>query len=378
MSGNGGITISDSLNISKDLQFNNGKIHTGPHIVIFENTANNITGGNSFSYIDGTCKKIGNTAFTFAIGNALVYAPLGISASNNKGGVDDSFTATYHGTNPHPTYDSTQHESTIAQISEMEYWTLDRNGTNNVAVTLSWDARSGGVSLLSDLIVARWDGTKWVNYGNTATTGNTASGTVTSDLVSNFSPFTLGSLRGSTNLLPITLSEFSAECKDNSPYITWTTSSELNNNYFEVEQSIDAIEWKTIHQTTGAGNSTTIRNYEYTAEYTSNTDYFYRIKSVDFDGRHHYSPIIFLKSCSENFSEFKIFPIPSKGIINLKFSGNIEKISKMEVYSPIGERVFSYDGFLSTLDFSNHPNGTYYIIAYNGNNRVIEKFVISK
>ena len=145
-----------------------------------------------------------------------------------------------------------------------------------------------------------------------------------------------------------------------------------------MEQSINAIEWKTIHQITGAGNSTTIRNYAYTAEYSSNTDYFYRIKSVDFDGRHHYSPILFLKSCSENFSEFKIFPIPSKGIINLKYSGNIEKISKMEVYNPIGEQVFSNNGFIGTLDFSNHPNGTYYIIAYNGNNRVIEKFVISK
>jgi len=378
MNSNGGITLSENLSISKDLQFNNGKIHTGSNALTFENTANDITGGNAYSYIDGFCKKIGNTAFTFAIGNSIVYAPLGISAANGVGNSSDYFVASYHGVDPHLTYDSTQHESTIAQISEVEYWILDRTGTNNVSVKLSWDARSGGVSLLSDLIVVRWDGTKWVNYGNTATTGNTSSGTITSDLVSNFSPFTLGSLRGSTNLLPITLSDFNVECKDNSPYISWTTSSELNNNYFEIEQSIDAIEWKTIYQAIGAGNSTTVKNYSYTGEYSSNTDYFYRLKSVDFDGRHHYSQILFLKSCSDNFTEFKIFPVPSKGIVNLKYSGDIDKISKMEVYNLIGERVFSNNGFLSAIDFSNHPNGTYYIIAYNGNNRVIEKFVISK
>jgi len=377
MNGTGGIQLSENISISKTLELVKGKINTGTNTLVFESTANNIVGGNSSSYINGLCKKFGNTAFVFSIGDTNRYAPIGISDANGGGNITDAFLAKYHGTTPHPTYDITQHESSIVVVSSMEYWILDRTGTNNVAVTLSWNTWSG-VTSLSDLLITRWDNTKWVNHNNVTTTGNASSGTITSSLVSNFSPFTLGSINKNTDPLPITLTDFSVECLNNGPFIQWTTLSELNNNYFEIEQSVDAIHWNTIHQTPGAGNSTSEKRYSYTGEYSLNTDYFYRLKSVDFDGTYYYSPLVFLKSCSDNYTEFTLYPVPSEGIINLGYSGKIDNIGKMEIYNLLGEKIFSNSGFLSTIDLSGQPNGPYYIVAYYGNNRIIEKFMISK
>ena len=52
------------------------------------------------------------------------------------------------------------------------------------------------------IAVGRWDGTQWTNAGVTATTNSGTFGTVTSSLVSSFSPFTVVSTQ---NPLPIEL-----------------------------------------------------------------------------------------------------------------------------------------------------------------------------
>jgi hypothetical protein len=379
MNGSGGVVLSENLTISKNLELINGKIQTNTNNLSMGNTTNNIVGGNSNSYINGYCKKTGNTAFTFHIGNSDVYAPISISAANGGGSASDAFTAKYHGTSPHPTYDSTQHESSIARISSMEYWTLDRTGgTNNVSVTLSWDDRSGGVSNLTDLLVARWDGSKWVNHGNTGTTGDTSSGTITSSIVSSFSPFTLASKNGFSNMLPITLLDFSVKCIDNKPQIEWATASEINNNYFEIQKSDDAVNWKTIEIIPGAGNSTIVNKYNYIDKISKGSKSFYRLKSVDFDGSCYFSNLQFVEDCENSDVGFKLFPNPSKGMILLDFSGNEEKIGKLEIYNLMGEIVYSYYGFVNEIDLSNQPEGTYYMIATHDGKRMIEKISIIK
>lgn len=377
MNGTGGISLQENISISKNLELFSGKIQTNASMIVIENSANMITGANTNSYINGTCRKIGNTAFTFEIGDSENYAPMGITDASGGGSSTDSFTANYYGYCSHPTYDSTQHESTIARISSMEYWTLNRAGTNEVSVQLSWDTRSGGVSLLSDLLVIRWDGSKWIDHGNSATTGNTLTGTVTSNPVSNFSPFTLGSLNEKTNYLPITLIDFTAKCIDHNALFNWSTASESNNNYFEIEQSVDAINWNSLAIIPGAGNSNELRHYSYTDELSTKTDHFYRLKSVDYDGTYYYSMIQFLNSCKVAGGELKLYPIPSKGIVFLSFLGEGE-IDKIEIYNLMGEIIYSHDGFINKIDLSNQREGSYYVIAYYNGKRIIEKISILK
>lgn len=179
-------------------------------------------------------------------------------------------------------------------------------------------------------------------------------------------------------ILPISLIAFEGHCVGNKAQIEWTTASELNNNYFEIEQSSNASNWKPIAQIAGAGNSTIEINYNFIDESVADGAYFYRLKSVDYDGTTHSSKIIFLKSCKSNDAELKVYPNPSKGMVYFKFSGEMEKIVKNQIYNLIGELIYSSDGFVSQVDFSKQPEGSYYAVMQYGNKQLVEKFTIIK
>ncbi|MBL0033140.1 MAG: hypothetical protein IPP27_13535 [Bacteroidetes bacterium] len=61
--------------------------------------------------------------------------------------------------------------------------------------------------------------------------------------------------------LPVELVKFDVVEENNIIRISWTTASEINNDYFTIERSNDAINWIEIEKTDGNGNSTQYLNY---------------------------------------------------------------------------------------------------------------------
>lgn len=57
---------------------------------------------------------------------------------------------------------------------------------------------------------------------------------------------------------------------------------------------------------------------------------------------------------------------------------DLNNISRIEIYNFVGKKVLVYRGIESLIDFSNQPDGTYYLIAYSEDNKIIEKFSISR
>lgn len=89
--------------------------------------------------------------------------------------------------------------------------------------------------------------------------------------------------------LPVELVEFYLKNNSETTILYWTTASEINNEYFEIETSNDGINWITDGRVEGMGNSVVLNYYAY----QSNSDNMYfRLKQVDFDGTHDYSNII--------------------------------------------------------------------------------------
>ena len=84
--------------------------------------------------------------------------------------------------------------------------------------------------------------------------------------------------------LPVELASFKVKNGNNNNIIYWTTSSEINNSFFIIERSNDAVNWVTISEIQGAGNSNTTKSYSY-SDYTYEKQInYYRIKQVDYDG----------------------------------------------------------------------------------------------
>lgn len=108
--------------------------------------------------------------------------------------------------------------------------------------------------------------------------------------------------------LPINLISFTGEqilCNKN--ILTWVTATETNNDYFDVESTIDFTTWKNIGSIDGAGNSTSIKVYNFVDYNPQASINYYRIKQVDYNGLYSYSDIIFVDNgCISNLKIYKV------------------------------------------------------------------------
>jgi hypothetical protein len=84
--------------------------------------------------------------------------------------------------------------------------------------------------------------------------------------------------------LPVELVSFSGECKGGISHLQWSTSSEINNNYFIVEESMDGILFTEASRVEGAGNSNMLKNYSVDINNHQNLPVYFRLIQVDFNG----------------------------------------------------------------------------------------------
>lgn len=154
-------------------------------------------------------------------------------------------------------------------------------------------------------------------------------------LVDNYSgsaqPFTLDwTLAGGATLncttLPIELTSFTGKNIGSKNLIEWTTASEINNDYFILERSSDGINYEFQAQIRGAGNSTSILNYQEVDKAPFPLTY-YRLKQNDFNGEHTYSPVISLENDYSGIVVSNVHPNPTTENINFDVftsaSGNL-------------------------------------------------------
>ena len=152
----------------------------------------------------------------------------------------------------------------------------------------------GAVNPLSEARLAKYD-SQWNVYSDVSC----APQSVTCALfkmhktgLNSFSDFT-GARKQST--LPVEYLSIQGKRSQNQSFIFWTTSSEINNDYFDVLRSEDAVNFYSVGMLNGAGNSNTAKNYQFTdiiPDELINSTLYYIIKQVDFDGKSKKSSII--------------------------------------------------------------------------------------
>lgn len=113
---------------------------------------------------------------------------------------------------------------------------------------------------------------------------------VSEGFVSIPTPFAL-SYSDCNETLPIELTSFTARPENFGVILRWTTASERNNAYFEVERSTDLINFEPIARVAGAGNSFQTLDYEaFDSDPHMGTSY-YRLRQVDGDGSESWSEV---------------------------------------------------------------------------------------
>jgi len=129
---------------------------------------------------------------------------------------------------------------------------------------------------------------KWGDY-QSLTLGSasaTAGGrtTVSNVLVTDASFFRSWTLSSTTNPLPIELTSWKGECDGGKVELTWSTSTETDNDYFTIEKSATGDTWEELARVDAAGNTVSETGYTYYDENISGLSY-YRLSQTDVDGR---------------------------------------------------------------------------------------------
>jgi len=152
----------------------------------------------------------------------------------------------------------------------------------------------------------------------------------------------MGAIDKSTTL-PVTLISFVATCKEVGVEFKWITASEINNHYFEVEESIDGIKWTTIAKLNGSGNSSSIREYNYYyIQENASLMHYYRLKQVDFDGKTTLSPSI-STSCMnvDKSATIRTFPNPAIDHLFIELNSPMYAKGEIVVYDSKGQLVIT-------------------------------------
>ncbi len=176
---------------------------------------------------------------------------------------------------------------------------------------------------------------------------------------------------------PVTFVDVTAKQKGAGVSIDWSTSQEINNNYFEVERSGDGNSgWQTAGHVPGAGNSQVAHQYNaFDANPLSGVNY-YRIKQVDRDGKSSYSKTVSLRVENAG-SRVSVVANPFHGNLKIQFSGVAQQV-QARLIDITGKQVaresWNVSNGESTQQFSNLSNlqnGIYILSVLNKNGEIL-------
>ena len=126
--------------------------------------------------------------------------------------------------------------------------------------------------------------------------------------------------------LPVELASFVVNCSTGNVVLHWITYTEVNNNYFTVERSLDAVNWEVIATVAGAGNSSQPLSYKAIDNNAFVGTSYYRLKQTDFDGNYEYFSLQSVNCVELNTDKILIYPNPSESYFNFVYTNSAQNI----------------------------------------------------
>ena len=176
---------------------------------------------------------------------------------------------------------------------------------------------------------------------------------------------------------PVTFVDVVAKQKGAGVSVDWSTSQEINNDYFVAERSADGnTGWQSVGQVPGAGNSQVTHHYNaFDANPVAGVNY-YRIKQVDKDGKVSYSKTVSVRIDNVG-SRVSVLANPFRNQLKVQFSGVAQQVHA-RLIDITGKQVvretWNIANGESTQQFSNIANlqnGIYILSVQNKNGEIL-------
>jgi hypothetical protein len=157
-------------------------------------------------------------------------------------------------------------------------------------------------------------------------------------------------------VLPFALNFFEGRKNGNDIALSWSTSFEVDVDYYGVYYSLDSINFSTLGFVEGNGTSNEAHHYSFTHKTPSHGDNYYRLRQFKHDGSFENSKIINVQSTS--VTDIKIYPNPTRG--SLYF--DLEEIISIQIINEFGDvQKFSP---ANEIDISHLRNGVYFVRVF--------------
>ncbi len=234
------------------------------------------------------------------------------------------------------------------QIPDLGYWIVRNYGANASFSELDFiDFKalnlSAGTNPSSYQLYKRQSNDDGDTWGNVQDVGDETSAThikfSNGNGITEFSQFTI--IQGAA--LPVDLLMFSVRPASNNQdvILSWSTAQEYNNERFELERSVNGVDFETIGTVLSkTQNSNQIQAYQYTDYKPGRGHFYYRLKQIDVDGSFEYSPV---KSVLIQYlpSEFVIAPNPVFVGYELSIYTQYEANYLLSIWDASGKSIFS-------------------------------------
>ena len=216
--------------------------------------------------------------------------------------------------------------------------------------------------------------------GSVSNTARITSSSQAGDVFTDDGTAIMGPTGGPT---PVKLSTFTALLKNNDGLLSWTTEMELNNDHFEIERSEDGVHFEKRGMVLGYGTTTINQYYNYTDPVNTNSSIiYYRLKSVDTDGKSAYSKIIALRLKGNLNENFSVFPNPFENNVKINLTVSEDVTVQCRIISFDGKEVLNRkialqkgDNIVVLRDLEKIASGNYIMEINTGSEKYIKKIV---
>ncbi len=195
----------------------------------------------------------------------------------------------------------------------------------------------------------------------------------------------IGGLSGGA--LPVKLTSFTASLKNNTAYLKWATRYEQNSSHYNIQRSTDGMNFTDVARVAAAGNSNLPLNYaqadQLPASVQTQKTVFYRLQSVDIDGKFAYSQVVALHLDIKEMT-LMLSPNPARDMLQVQTGNNMTGDAVLTILDMSGRQVYGRKIVLQAgnnsvpVNISMLSQGTYMVSIQAGKESYSKQFLKSQ
>ncbi len=181
--------------------------------------------------------------------------------------------------------------------------------------------------------------------------------------------------------LPIRLLDFSGAQSGNTILLNWSTASEADNAFVEVQRSRDGLRFEALGTIPGAGPSDTPRHYQFADEAPSPGINYYRLRQVDFSGAETLFPVLAVVF-NGSPGALQIIPNVVSEVLHVQLPAPFAGPGELFVMDLLGRTVcknsVTLGGQMISINVHALPQGSYSLVLRNRGSLSVARFVVQR